>query len=135
MIHQPNLAFVTKKGNLMSHVKILAFAGSLRSGSYNKQLVQFAAERARQAGAEVTLIDLRDYALPIYDADLEEEHGLPENGRLLKDLFRQHDGLIVGCPEYNSSITAVLKNTIDWVSRPSSRAVIWKGLARKSLFC
>ncbi|MCH2181988.1 MAG: NAD(P)H-dependent oxidoreductase [Mariniblastus sp.] len=102
----------------MSHVKILAFAGSLRSGSYNKQLVQFAAERARQAGAEVTLIDLRDYALPIYDADLEEEHGLPENGRLLKDLFRQHDGLIVGCPEYNSSITAVLKNTIDWVSRP-----------------
>ena len=102
----------------MSRAKILAFAGSLRSGSYNKQLVRFAADRARQAGAEVTEIDLRDYALPIYDADLEEEHGLPENGRLLKELFRQHDGLIVACPEYNSSITAVLKNTIDWVSRP-----------------
>ena len=102
----------------MASANILAFAGSLRSGSYNKQLVQFAAERARQAGAEVTVIDLRDYRLPIYDADLEQENGIPANAQQLKELFRQHDGLILACPEYNSSITAVLKNTIDWVSRP-----------------
>lgn len=102
----------------MASANILAFAGSLRSGSYNKQLVQFAAERALQAGAEVTVIDLRDYRLPIYDADLEQENGIPANAQQLKELFRQHDGLILACPEYNSSITAVLKNTIDWVSRP-----------------
>lgn len=98
--------------------KILAFAGSTRTDSYNKRLVKIAAAGARAAGAEVTLIDLRDFPLPLFDGDLEARDGLPANGRKLKDLFLAHQGLLISAPEYNSSITAVLKNTIDWVSRP-----------------
>lgn len=99
--------------------RILAFAGSLRTDSFNKKLVRIAAEGARAAGAEVTLIDLRDYPLPIYDGDLEASQGLPDNAKKLKEIFVAHQGLLLSCPEYNSSITAVLKNTIDWVSRPT----------------
>jgi chromate reductase, NAD(P)H dehydrogenase (quinone) len=98
--------------------KILAFAGSLRTDSFNKKLVQIAVAGARAAGAEVTLIDLRDFPMPVYDGDIEAAQGLPENARKLKELFLAHHGLLLSCPEYNSSITAVLKNTIDWVSRP-----------------
>lgn len=98
--------------------KILAFAGSTRADSYNKRLVKIAVAGARAAGAEVTLIDLRDFPLPLFDGDLEARDGLPANGRKLKDLFLAHQGLLIAAPEYNSSITAVLKNTIDWVSRP-----------------
>lgn len=102
----------------MSAPRILAFAGSLRQESFNKKLVQIAVAGARRAGAEVTCIDLKDYPLPIYDGDIEAATGIPENGQKLKKLFLAHDGLLLSCPEYNSSITAVLKNTIDWVSRP-----------------
>jgi chromate reductase, NAD(P)H dehydrogenase (quinone) len=98
--------------------RILAFAGSTRTESFNKHLVKIAAAGARVAGAEVTLIDLRDYPLPVYDGDLEARDGLPANARKLKDLFLAHQGLLISAPEYNSSITAVLKNAIDWVSRP-----------------
>ena len=100
--------------------RILAFAGSLRKESYNKKLVKIAANAAQSAGAKVTLIDLRDYPLPIYDGDIEAASGIPENGLALKKLFIEHDGLLLACPEYNSSITAVLKNTLDWVSRPQA---------------
>ncbi len=103
---------------MASAPKILAFAGSTRGDSYNKRLVRIAAGGARAAGAEVTLLDLRDYPLPIFDEDEEAQAGLPANARKLKDLFLAHQGLLISCPEYNSSITAVLKNTIDWVSRP-----------------
>jgi chromate reductase len=102
----------------MSTPRILAFAGSLRKDSYNKKLVQLAVEVARRAGADVTHIDLKDYPLPVYDGDLEAASGIPQNGVKLKALFSQHDGLLIAAPEYNSSITAVLKNVIDWVSRP-----------------
>jgi NAD(P)H-dependent FMN reductase len=102
--------------------RILAFAGSLRKDSFSKKLIQIAAAGARNAGAEVSVIDLRDYPLPIFDGDLEASQGLPENGRRLKDLFLAHQGLLIASPEYNSSITAVLKNTIDWVSRPVAGA-------------
>ncbi len=98
--------------------KILAFAGSTRSESYNKRLIRIAVGGARAAGGEVTLIDLRDFPLPLFDGDLEAREGLPPNGRKLKDLFLWHQGLLISAPEYNSSITGVLKNTIDWVSRP-----------------
>ena len=101
----------------MTPPSILAFAGSTRSGSYNKQLVRVAAEAAREAGAEVTVIDLRDLALPLFDEDLEEAQGLPENAKALKSMLRAADGLLISSPEYNSSITAVLKNAIDWASR------------------
>jgi chromate reductase len=96
--------------------KILAFAGSTRTESYNKKLVKVAAEAARKAGAAVTLIDLRDYPLPLYDGDLEAQ-GIPENVHKLKKFFLENDGLLISSPEYNSSITGVLKNALDWVSR------------------
>jgi chromate reductase len=97
--------------------RILAFAGSTRRDSYNKKLIKIAAEAARVTGGEVTLIDLVDYPLPIMDEDLEKE-GTPENALKLKKLFLENDGLLISCPEYNSSITPLLKNVIDWVSRP-----------------
>lgn len=98
-------------------MKILAFAGSIRTGSFNKLLVQIAIEGARNNGAEVTHIDLRDFHLPLYDPDQEEREGLPPGARQLKALFRTHQGLLIASPENNSSISAVLKNAIDWVSR------------------
>lgn len=101
-------------------VGILAFSGSTRTASYNKQLVRIAADAAAKAGARVTLIDLRDYPLPVYDQDLEEREGLPPSARDLKELLMNHKGLLLACPEYNSSITPVLKNTLDWTSRAAA---------------
>jgi chromate reductase, NAD(P)H dehydrogenase (quinone) len=98
--------------------RILALAGSLRKDSFNKKLVQIAVQGARAAGAEVTFLDLRDYPLPVFDQDLEAAQGIPEAGKKLKEVMIAHDGFLLSCPEYNSSITAVLKNTIDWASRP-----------------
>ncbi len=98
--------------------KILAFAGSTRRGSWNRSLIRIAAAGAREAGAEVTLIELEDYSLPLFNQDDEAAKGLPPAGRKLKDLFLSHQGLLIASPEYNSSVTALLKNTIDWVSRP-----------------
>lgn len=98
--------------------RILAFAGSTRTESFNKKLLKIAAAGARTAGAEVTELDLRDLPLPLYDGDLEAEGGLPSHARKLKDIFLAHDGLLIASPEYNSSISGVLKNAIDWVSRP-----------------
>lgn len=102
----------------MQSPALLAFAGSTRSGSFNKKLLHIAVECARAAGARVTVIDLRDLPMPFYDGDVEAAQGLPENARTLKQLMIDHDGLLLSCPEYNSSISAVLKNAIDWVSRP-----------------
>lgn len=104
---------------MASTPKILAFAGSTRIESYNKKLVKIAAAGAQAAGAEVTYIDLRDLPLPLFDEDLEAQEGLPANARTLKDLLISHQGLLIASPEYNSSLTAVLKNAIDWASRPA----------------
>jgi NAD(P)H-dependent FMN reductase len=97
--------------------KILAFAGSPRSGSLNRKLVRIAADGARAAGAQVTEIDLRDMPMPLYDGDLEREQGMPPNARLFKRLLIEHKGILISSPEYNTAITAVLKNAIDWASR------------------
>jgi len=86
----------------------------------NKRLVQIAAGAALATGAEVTYLDLRDLPLPLYDEDLETKEGLPVNARKLKDLLLAHHGLLIASPEYNSSISAVLKNAIDWASRPTA---------------
>ena len=102
----------------MSNPRILALAGSARADSYNHRLVQVAADGARGAGADVTVLDLKQYPLPIFDEDLERT-GVPENVAKLKQLFLDHDGLLIASPEYNSSITPLLKNVIDWVSRPA----------------
>ena len=99
--------------------KILAFAGSTRVDSFNKKLVKIAAAGAVEGGADVTVIDLRDFAMPLYDGDLEQQEGLPSNARKLKDLMLSHQGFLISSPEYNSSISGVLKNTIDWTSRQS----------------
>lgn len=98
--------------------KILAFSGSLRTGSYNQMLVRIAAAGARSAGAEVTELDLRELPLPVYDADLEARDGLPDNAKRLKDLMKAHAGFLIASPENNSSVSAALKNAIDWASRP-----------------
>jgi NAD(P)H-dependent FMN reductase len=110
--------------------KILAFAGSTRTQSWNKKLVRTAADAVRAAGAEVTLLDLRDVAMPLYDGDLEAASGLPNGARTLKGLMIAHHGFLIAAPEYNSSIPAVLKNAIDWVSRPQPNepsAVAFRG--------
>ncbi|MCB1877235.1 MAG: NAD(P)H-dependent oxidoreductase [Chromatiales bacterium] len=99
-------------------LRILAFAGSTRRQSFNKTLVAIAAQGASSAGAEVTLLDLADYPLPLFDQDLEQEQGLPAQGEALRQLVLAHHGILLASPEYNGSLTAVLKNAIDWVSRP-----------------
>ncbi len=98
--------------------KFLFFAGSARKASTNKQLAAFAASTAKAEGADVTLIDLKDFEMPLYDGDLEEDGGLPENAKRLKQLFVEHDGIFIASPEYNSSISPLLKNALDWISRP-----------------
>ncbi|MFN7020331.1 MAG: NADPH-dependent FMN reductase [Phycisphaerales bacterium] len=102
----------------MSSCRIIAFAGSSRRDSFNKKLVRIAAEGARSAGAEVTVIDLADFAMPIFDEDLEKASGMPEAARRFKGLLKSHQGMLISSPEYNSSISALLKNAIDWASRP-----------------
>lgn len=98
--------------------KILFLAGSARKDSLNKKLAKVAYELAIEQGADATFIDLKDYPLPIYDADDEVAGGLPENAIKLKALFVEHSGIFIASPEYNSSFSALLKNTIDWISRP-----------------
>ena len=97
--------------------RILAFAGSASKDSFNKKLIRIAARGAEQAGGHCTVLDLRDYPLAVYDADLEAQDGLPESARKLRELFAAHQGLLISAPEHNSSITALLKNTIDWITR------------------
>jgi chromate reductase, NAD(P)H dehydrogenase (quinone) len=103
----------------MSGLKIIAFAGSAREGSFNKKLVKLAARGASSEGLEVTYLDFRELPLPLFDEDLEAREGLPENVWKLKSLLKDHQGFLIACPEYNSSITPLLKNAIDWASRPA----------------
>lgn len=101
-------------------VKILAFDGSGRKGSTNHQLLEIVAEGVKLAGGELTLINLRDYDIPLYDGDLEATEGLPAGVIELKKIFDEHHGLLIASPEYNGSVTPLLKNIIDWVSRPTA---------------
>ena len=98
-------------------VKILVFAGSARAGSLNKKLARVAAAAVRAAGAEATFVDLADYPMPLYDGDLEAREGVPAGARKLKDLFIAHRGLLIVSPENNASVSALLKNVLDWISR------------------
>lgn len=98
--------------------KVLAFAGSTRKESFNRKLIKHAAAAAEKAGAQVTLIELSDYPMPLVDQDLEAAQGLPESAQKLKKLMIESSGLLIGSPEYNSSVTPLLKNTLDWISRP-----------------
>ena len=104
--------------NVTAKPRILAFSGSLREGSYNQQVVNIAADGARKAGADVTVLELRELPLPVYDGDMETESGVPENARTLKALMKAHQGFLIASPENNSTMSAALKNAIDWASRP-----------------
>jgi len=100
-------------------IKILAFAGSLREHALSKRVLKIAIKGANRAGAEVTYVDLRDYPMPIYNLDDHEKNGFDEHALRLQGLFTQHDGFLIATPEYNGSLSAALKNAIDWVSRAS----------------
>ena len=97
--------------------KLLAFAGSSRKDSFNKRLVKIAASGAESAGATVTVIDLADFPMPIFNEDLESTKGMPDKAREFKNHLIEHDGFLIASPEYNSSLSALLKNAIDWASR------------------
>ena len=99
--------------------RVLAFAGSARTDSFNVKLVNIAAEGAREAEAEVTVLNLKDFPMPLFNQDLEAAEGPPEQATRLKGIMLAHEGLLIASPEYNSSISPLLKNTIDWVSRPA----------------
>jgi NAD(P)H-dependent FMN reductase len=97
--------------------KILVFAGSTRTGSFNARLAAVAAKEFALAQAETSLISLTDYPMPLYDGDLEVRSGPPENALKLKQVICAHAGVFIASPEYNASLTPLLKNTLDWVSR------------------
>lgn len=99
-----------------AQMKVLALAGSTRVDSYNKKLIREAAKIAQGMGAEVTIIDLKDYPMPFYDADLEKE-GMPKNAKQFRDMILKSDAVIISSPQYNASIPGVLKNALDWASR------------------
>ncbi len=100
--------------------KILAFSGSIRTGSYSTRLLGAAVRELSEMECEVTRISLEDYPLPLYDGNLELEKGIPDNATKLARMFHEHDGFLIAGPEYNGSLSPLLKNTLDWVSRVSS---------------
>jgi NAD(P)H-dependent FMN reductase len=98
--------------------KILVLPGSARLDSVNRKLARQTVEALRHAGVEATLADLRDFPMPIYDGDLESADGIPPAAKALKELARRHDGFAIASPEHNGSFPALLKNALDWISRP-----------------
>jgi NAD(P)H-dependent FMN reductase len=104
-------------GRVGAAPRILVFAGSARRESLNKKLARAAAEAITMPGVEVDFIDLDDFPMPIYHGDLEAAEGMPANGLKLREIFIAHDGLLIASPENNQSVTSLLKNTIDWLSR------------------
>jgi len=105
--------------------KLLVFAGSTRQHSFNRRLAQVAAGLAREAGAEVTLLELSDFDIPLYNADLEAR-GTPADVLRLKQVLSDHPAWVICSPEYNGSYTALLKNTIDWASSPVKGDPVWQ---------
>ena len=105
--------------------KLLIFAGSTRQASFNRKLAQVAASQARASGVEVTLIELADFDIPIYNADLEAK-GTPLDVMKLKQIMFEHPAWIICSPEYNGSYTALLKNTLDWASSPVKADPAWQ---------
>jgi len=106
--------------------RILALAGSARRDSLNRKFLAVAIQAARDAGGEVTLIDLNAYELPLYHGDREDEQGLPANATKLIELIAQHQALLIASPEYNAMLTPLLKNTIDWCTRGADNPFVGK---------
>ena len=110
-------------GNINNQApKIIVLAGSLRKESYNRKLVRIAGEGAIASEAQVIEIDLADYEIPLFSEELEAVEGAPAGVKDLKRLFRDAQGILLASPEYNASISGVLKNAIDWISRPDPDA-------------
>lgn len=101
-------------------INIVAISGSLKQESVNSKVLNHAVKIARAQGANVTVVDLNDYPMPLLSEDIEQQQGAPESAKALRAIFAQADGILVASPEYNGSISGVLKNAIDWISRPSS---------------
>lgn len=101
-----------------SRPQVLVFAGSTRADSLNKKLARAAAEALERTGVAVTQADLRDYPMPLYEGDLEAASGLPAHAKAFKELLRSDDAFVIASPEYNGSFPALVKNVIDWASRP-----------------
>ena len=108
----------------MTPSKILVFAGSIRSGALSGRLAAVAAKELALADAEVTHISLTDYPLPLYNFDLETDKGVPHNANRLARLLAAHDGAFIATPEHNRSLPALLKNTLDWISRVKPSATV-----------
>jgi NAD(P)H-dependent FMN reductase len=121
-------------------IKILAFAGSTRKGSFNKSLVKAAMQGAASQGAatkdvELTFVDLADYPMPLLDQDLESELGIPNNALKLKALMSESDGFLIASPEYNGGYSGVLKNTLDWASRQAEGETSMQCFKNKLVVC
>jgi chromate reductase, NAD(P)H dehydrogenase (quinone) len=111
--------------------KVLVFAGSTRADSFHRKLALDALQELRAAAAEATFVDLRDYPMPLYDGDVETAQGVPEKARAFKELVKAHDAIVIASPEYNGSFSALLKNTIDWISRPEGTETRLAAFSRK----
>jgi len=101
----------------MPRLRILVIAGSVRTGSHNAALAALAARRIEAAGGEARLTSLADFPVPLYDGDLQAEHGVPDGAHHLAALLAEYDGVVIVSPEYNYSMPGNLKNLIDWLSR------------------
>jgi chromate reductase, NAD(P)H dehydrogenase (quinone) len=114
--------------------RLLFISGSAREGSFNKKLAQHGAKLADTRGHPATFADLGDYPMPLYDGDGEARDGVPDNASKLKALMEAHQGIFIACPEYNASITPLLKNTLDWISRVKDDAGITGQVFRSRVF-
>ena len=106
--------------------RIVAFSGSARRESFNRKLLAEVVEATRKAGGEVTLLDLNEFVMPLYHGDLEDAEGLPANAQRLIKLIVEHQGVLIASPEYNSQMTPLLKNTIDWCTRADDNPFVGK---------
>lgn len=96
---------------------VLLFAGSIREDSSNKKLIKETAAIAQELGANVEVIDLKDYPFSFYNSDDEELLGYPENAKIIRDLMIQSQVIFIASPNYNNSFPAIVKNVLDWTSR------------------
>lgn len=115
----------------MSNPKIMVMSGSSRAGSVNTKLAALVGKKLALADANVTIVSLKDYPLPLYDGDYESASGVPAPAQKLKKLMQAQDGIFIACPEYNAGIAPLLKNTLDWVSRINEpgepQGIVYKG--------
>jgi chromate reductase len=115
----------------MEHIKILTLSGSTREGSFNTKLAKLCTKIIESHKIDATFINLKQFPLPLYDGDYEANEPYPANAAKLKQLFLEHDGFLIASPEYNSSISGVLKNTIDWLSRSEQKGTDLSAFSEK----